>query len=233
MKKQICLTLVLALLLCGCSGGSEPQTGKVVPRETEAAVTQPAEPERSASLGRLEGGEYINEYVGYGCTLGSSWTFYSAEELQELPENVAELMEGTQVGDTAAQLTQISDMMAENAGDLTTVNVLYTRLSLQERLAYEVLEEKTILEQVLSQKDALISSYAQAGIDVSEMELVQISFLGESRWAVHTTAAMQGVPYFVLQVYDYHLGEYGVVTTFASFVEDRTGALPELFYPLD
>lgn len=231
MKKLISLAMVLALLLCGC-GSDAPVSGQVTPQQTEA-TTAPTEPERTASLGRIEGGVYTNEYVGYGCELDSSWVFYSAEELQELPDNVSELLEGTEVGDATAEMTQISDMMAENAEALTTMNVLYTKLGVQERLAYVVLSEKDILEQVLGQKDVLISSYAQAGIEVSDMELTTVTFLGQERSAIRTTATVQGVPYYLLQLYDYHLGQYGVVTTFASFVEDNTESMLDLFYALD
>lgn len=228
MKKLFCILIALTLLLCGCAPREEaPVAGQITPAQTEAA-----EETRPVSLGRAEGGEYVNEYVGYGCSFGSGWTLYGADQLQELPDNIAEMMEGTEMGDKISQYTQITDMMAENVDQLTTVNVVYTQLGLQERLAYAVLSEKEILEQVLSQQDMLIESYAAAGIYVSDMELVTVTFLGQERYAIHTTATMQDVPYFILQVYDYHLGSYGVVTTFASFIEDNTAALPVLFYSL-
>lgn len=234
MKKPVCLILCLCLLLCGCGGSAEPQSGKVVPKETAAPTeTQATEPERAASLGRIEGGEYINEYVGFGCRLDSNWTFYSAEELQTLPENIAEMMAGTEVGDAAAGLTQISDMMAENVEELATLNILYTKLTLQERLAYAALSEKAILEQILNQKDALTESYAQIGMEVTSMELISVTFLGQERWAIHTVGTSQSVPCYILQVYDCHLGQYSVVTTFTSFVEDKTSDMLDLFYPLE
>lgn len=250
MKKLFCIVLALSLLLCGCGGEKAPQPAETAPPalqeqpaatepapvETEAAETEAVPEEtqakRDVTLGRIEGSNYINEYVGYGCGFGSGWDIYGADQLQELPANIAELLEDTEMGDTLAQRTQISDMMAENLDQLTTVNVLYTQLGLQERLAYAMLDEKEILEQVLSQEETLVESYAAAGIMVSDMELVTVEFLGQERYAIHTTATMQDVPYFVLQVYDYHLGAYGVVTTFASFVEDNTAYLPALFYAL-
>lgn len=232
MKKWICLLMILSLLLCGCSGQEDaPVSGQVTPQETAAPET-PTEPARTASLGRIEGGVYTNEYVGFGCELDSSWVFYSAEELQELPENVAEILEGTEVGDTMSEITQITDMMAENETELTTMNVLYTKLGVQERLAYAVLSEREILEQVLEQKDMLISSYAQAGIVVSDMEMVTVTFLGQERSAILTTASVQEIPYYILQLYNYDLGQYGVVTTFSSFLEDNTHSMLELFYAI-
>lgn len=234
MKRNlICLLMILSLLLCGCSGQKDaPVSGQVTSQETEAAQVT-TEPERNASLGRIEDGVYTNEYVGFGCELDSSWVFYSAEELQQLPENIAQMLEGTEVGDTMSEITQITDMMAENEAELTTMNVLYTKLSVQERLAYALLSEREILEQVLEQKDMLISSYAQAGIEVSDMEIVTVSFLGQERSAVLTTATVQGVPYYILQLYHYDLGQYGVVVTFSSFLEDNTRSMLDLFYSIE
>lgn len=250
MKKLLCIALTLCLLLCGCSSTKAPEASETAPAalqeqpETEApAVTEPAPTEteapveetqaqRNVTLGRISGNEYINEYVGYGCRFEEGWDLYGADELQELPGNVADLFEGTELGDTLSQYTQITDMLAENVDALTTVNVVYTKLGLQERLAYALMDEKSLLEQVLSQQELMIESYTAAGILVSDMELVTVNFLGEERYAIHTTATMQEVPYFILQVYDYHLGSYGVVTTFASFIEDNTASLPALFYPL-
>lgn len=235
MKKLICLLLVLPLVLCACGGSEKPVSGQVVPVQTEAApaeTTAPAPEDRPVSLGRMEGGEYINEYVGYGCKLDSSWSFYTAEELQELPGNIAELLEGTEMGENMEQYTQISDMMAENVEELVTMNVQYTKLGMQERLAYAMVSEEEILQQVLNQKDTMISAYAQAGIEVFSMEMVSVTFLGQPRHAIHTTAQIQGMDYFILQIFDHHLGQYSVVTTFGSYLEDKTEAMLDLFYPL-
>ena len=223
MKKLLCIVLTLCILLCGCGGTKDKQATETAPSALQ---------ERSVVLGRIENGKYTNEYVGFGCDFGSDWDLYGADELQDIPANVAEMLQGTEAGDIIEQYTQISDMMAENVEDLTTVNILYTKLGLQERLAYALMEEKDILEQVLSQQDILVDSYKAAGIYISDMELVTVSFLGETRYAIHTTATMQEVPYYILQIYEYHLGAYGVVTTFASFIEDNTASLPAMFYSI-
>ena len=244
MKKLICLllALVMALSLAACGGEGEVSS-KVDPNQEAAPaivpagkVEQPEEtvaPEKELSLGRMEGGVYTNEYVGFACKLDSNWTFLSAKELEQIPSAVTDAISGSELGDALADVQQFTDMMAENANDLTTMNVLYQKLSIQERLAYAVMSEEQVIDDTMAQSDMLIDAYAQAGILVSSMEKVKVTFLGEERIAIHTTATIQDVPYYILQFFDFNLGSYTVTTTVSSFVEDKTGDLAALFYRLE
>ena len=81
--------------------------------------------------------------------------------------------------------------------------------------------------------DTLISSYAQAGIMVSTMEKVTVSFLGEQRVALKTVGTLADMDYYILQIMDYKLGSYGVTLTLSSFVEDKTESMLELFYAVE
>lgn len=245
MKKLICLllALVMALSLAACGGGEGEVSGKVDVNQEAAPATVPAgkveqpeetaAPENELSLGRMEGGVYTNEYVGFACKLDSNWTFLSAKELEQIPSAVSDALSGSELGDALADVQQFTDMMAENANDLTTMNVLYQKLSIQERLAYAALNEDQVVDATLEQSDAMVAAYAQAGIAVSAMKKVKVTFLGEERTAIHTTATIQDVPYYVLQFFDFDLGGYAVTTTVASYVEDRTADLAGLFYKLE
>lgn len=233
---RILAVLLVLLLLAGCGGEPEEVGGQITPAgdsTTPVEATEAPNPEKKAALGRLEGGVYTNSYAGYGCTLDESWTFYTAEELQELPENVAELLEGSELGDQNDFLQQITDMMAENVNDLTTINVLYQKLSMQERLAYMALNEEQIMDVTLGQMDAMVDAYAQAGIMVDTMEKTAVTFLGEERTALLTSSTIEDIPYYTLQLFDYHLGQYSVTLTLASYVENNTAQLLELFYEVE
>lgn len=233
------VVLVFAMLLSGCGGET---SGQVTPVENaqatqpagtvQAAETEPAAAENPLALGRLEGGIYTNTYIGIGCELDSGWTFYSAEELQEIPGNVREAMEGSEMEELLADSQQLTDMMAENVDELLSMNILYTKLDMQERLAYAVMSEEEVIDVTLEQKDLLISSYAQAGIEASSIEKTTVTFLGEEHTALHTTATIEGINYYVLQVFDYTLGQYGVTISFSSYVEDNTAKMLDLFYKL-
>lgn len=228
MKKFLVILLVIALMLTGC-GKSQP--AEEVPAGTiEQHETEPVLEEKPVSMGRLEGGTYINEYAGFACDLDSSWTFMGAEELQDIPENTRKLFEGSELAEEVDTLSQFTDMLAENVDQMATINVLYQKHSMQERLAYAVLDESEILDSLLEMQDKLIEAYNQAGFEVDAMEKVTVSFLGETRVALRTSMHLEDIPYYTLQLFDYDLGRYSVTLTLASFVEDNTESLMELFY---
>ena len=51
--------------------------------------------------------------------------------------------------------------------------------------------------------------------------------------ALHTIAVVQNVPYYTLQFFDFDLGAYSVTLTLASYEEDNTMSLADLFYAVD
>lgn len=243
MKKIISLLLALAMVLslaaCG-SSASEPPKGDIkpledteqesnTPQQTEEE-TQPAEDDNSFSLGAMQGGIYENTYAGFGCKLNENWVYKTAEELQDVTGLTEEMFEGTDLDFSA--YNQILDMMADCSDPFASINIQYTALSAQERLAHAMAGEEGLIDGTLQQKDLLISTYAQAGIDVSAMEKVTVNFCGEERFAIHTTASVQDTPYYILQLFYTNIGPYYVTVTLGAFVEDTTPQLAELFYKL-
>lgn len=247
MKRMISalLALILVLGLCGCSG-NKSVSGTVTPRETEPEKTgstetaaAPAETEAASealvdgevSLGEMKGGVYTNAYAGFGCELDESWSFKTAEELQDLSQLTEEMLQDSTIADS--RYSTITDMMAENYELLASINVNYTLLSVSDRVTFSTISEETLIDATLLQKDNMIQSYAQAGIQVSSMEKTQVSFLGEQHYAIHTVATIEDTPYYLIQLFCFNLGgQYNVTLTLASFVEDNTASLLELFYPV-
>lgn len=230
MKRVLVLFLILAMLLAGC-GDSTPESsvaGTVEPT-TEAAA--PAE--TPVTMGRLEGGTYINDYAGYACELDSNWTFYSAEELQELPDNVKELIADTEMADVIGDVPQFTDMMAENVNEMVTVNALYQKHTMQERLGFAMLTDAELIDGTLEEQDVMKEAYAQAGMDVESMERITVTFLGEDREVLRTVGTVAGTPFYMVQIFDYHLGQYSVTLTVNSYLEDKTQQVLDLFYPVN
>ncbi len=229
------LAMAMAFTACGgddaekISGGITPAVvDEKEPEETDATETD--ETGKTTSLGRVQGGMYVNEYMGISCNLDEGWEFYTAEELQEMPEDVAAMFEGTDVEDEMSQMTYITDMSAENAEELTNMNIIYEKMDLQQRLAFKSMTNTDIVDGMLThQKDVLISTYAQAGINVQEMSKKTVNFCGEERDVLYMACDISGVAYYAIQVFDYSLGDYSVTLTVTSFVEDKTEELLTLF----
>ncbi len=223
MKKTVrillALSLIAALLLCGC-GGDDPK-GTVAPNETTA--------ENPLSLGRMEGGVYTNAYAELSCKLDESWTYLGAEELQELPETVKDMVSDTDLGEVMSDMQQFTDMAAENAELLCNMNLLMTKLDLQSRLTYVAMTEEQIMEAMLTEKDTMIAAYAQMGINVTTMELRKVQFAGQEHTALYTAGDSSGIPVFMTQIMDYHKGAYGITLTLTSFVEDNSETMLALF----
>lgn len=236
MKRNLSILLVLVMLLslmAGCSGKQDEPNNANVSNNVPETTAAPAEEERPLALGVVDGNTYTNTYAGLGITLDSGWSIQTADELQTLPETVKESMEGTALGDAMKDVQQFTDMFAENVDDLTNMNILFQKQSMQERIAFKLLSEEEIIDETLNQKDSMIEAYAAAGINVTSMEKVTVTFLGEEHFALKTVADTQGVPYYMLQVFDYHLGEYSIVITLASFLEDNTEPMLDLFYVVE
>lgn len=253
MKKQLTLLLAALLLLgllTGCGGDAQTRPGTVTPPATEPAATEPVtppatEPEetpppvtppaaesREFTIGTFENGRYTNEFLGIGCALDESWQVSTALELLELNGEVEEILSEAQLINTLADAVQTSEMMAMNQTDLSSINIMYTKLDDTQKQAYAAMSEKEYLDDVLSQSDLIIALFSQTGIDVSAMELVDVTFAGESRLAIHTTAAIGDMDYYMLQLHDHSAGDYSALITFASFETDTTAQMAALFYPL-
>ena len=259
MKKILSLVLALALALsmtaCGLLSSeapkgeykpveqTEPEQTATEPEDTEAEAAEPedtqseaeepaeAEAEDEFALGTMQGGVYENTYVGYGCVLDESWVYKTAEELQDISDLTQAIFE--QGGVDVAAYSQITDMMAERMDPISSINIQYTALGAEERLAHMLVGDEGIIDATMEQKDTLIATYAQVGIEVSSLEKVSVTFCGEQRWAIRTEATVQGIPYYLIQMFDTNIGPYFVTLTLGSFEVDATDELLSLFYSLD
>lgn len=238
MKKNfytlITLLLAASLALAGCGAEEETAVEETVAAATEAVVEETTEATAPAGkdvvLGTYTDHVYENAYAGFGAELDDGWTVATSEQLQDLPAEITELLKGTEVGETAQKYSQIMDIQAQSNELMANFNVLYTELSTAERIAYALQNEDSVADMILSQKDVLVSSYDQVGIEVSSIEKTNVTFLGQEHVAVKTVGTTQGMDVYIVQVFNYQLGRYAVTATFSTFVEDSTQEILDLFY---
>lgn len=194
--------------------------------------TESVEEASNLSLGYWEGDTYINEYTGFVCDLDASWTIYSAQDLQELPEQVTNAG-SEELGDFLKNYTQLYAMMAENTTDPLSINLLYQKMTPEQMVYYGSLNKEELIDTTLAEVAMLEEYYSSLGITVYSHEKVKVTFMGEEHYALYSVMELQGIPYYTLQLVDYSLGEYGMTLTLASYVEDKTQSMLELFKPLN
>ena len=246
MKKKnlaIILLLAVAFLLCACSGKSDDPQGAVKAEDTaessavsgqlitaEPEDSQAVQSENPLSLGRIQGGTYTNEYLGLECKLDDSWEFFSAEELQQMPELVAEALEGSALEEALVDYPQITDIQAECVEDMTGFNIIYRKMSMEEKLWYMGKSDEDVINELLQQQQLMAESYAQAGLIVQEMSSQEVNFLGEQRIALYTYCKVNDLDYYILQIFENNIGTYAATLTFNSFVENNAQQIMDLFY---
>ena len=257
MRKKLCLLLSLLLLaaMLGACGG-EPEESTIAPVATQApespAAQEPAgeepageepdaadgglaEAERQLSLGSFSGSTYTNSYAGFGCTLDGSWTFADAQQLQQLTEASAGLVSEADVENyfSTTNTTSLTDMYAESSEMMATVNVLYSKVSVAERLAYSTLDEEGVIDATLAQSEQLKSIYESMGVSITSTEKVLVNFLGEEHYAMKTVTDTGGVAGYMLQFIDPFRGSYSITTTIVCYGQDNTQAVADMFFPVE
>lgn len=250
-KRWLAMMLALVMvLLAGCGGNDNKDSSEDFRKDennlsskkdensgeggktTESDENDEQENE-PLTIGKLENGVYTNTYLGIGCVLDSDWTYYSAEELQDLQGIVIESMDGTVIGEAVADQTQIIDMMAENVDELFSVNITLTKLSKSDQRLYKEMTNDEVIDGVLSMQELMAEAFVSSGIEMDKMEKVTVPFLGENRAAVLISAHIGEIEYYCIQLYFYGAQEYGAVLTLCSYVENRTEELLDLFFALE
>ncbi len=230
--------LISALLLSGC--GSNPSTpadpSAPTSEQTSEQTTAPTQAATSSDdlapvvLGVVNGNVYENQYLGIGCDFPDNWKLSSAEELQDLPDAIADILADTELN---ADIPQIMDFYALDAEQSTTVNVLYTETSAAERLSFLLMDEEDMIDSLLTQKDMLKRSYSQMGMEPISMEKATTTFLGEEHFVLKTLCSVEGMEIYITQFFSYDLGgKYYATTTFSGLSEEAVQGAMDLFYAL-
>lgn len=129
--------------------------------------------------------------------------------------------------------TSLTDMYAESSEMMATVNVLYSKVSVAERLAYSTLDEEGVIDATLAQSEQLKSIYESMGVSITSTEKVLVNFLGEEHYAMKTVTDTGGVAGYMLQFIDPFRGSYSITTTIVCYGQDNTQAVADMFFPVE
>ncbi len=236
MKKRI-LTATLALLmllalLAGCAGGDPKGTieplRSAAPEGTEPADGGDGDGEELFQAGSAEGGTYTNEMLGLGCTLDSSWTFASEDEIAATFGMAKELIEQAETGVELDDAQTFTDMYVYADGGMRNINIQVQTLGAMEGGAMKQMSEEEILDNILPILEETMTS-AYAGVGTVTCEKADARFLDEDHKAIAMVTTAQDTQLYQKQVY-LPKGRYVAIVTCTSVGEDTTDELLELFY---
>lgn len=223
---SLLLLVVLLLLPAGCKKDPDDVSGSLVPdsqpSQESSASTEESEDE-ALSIGQVNGGRYENKYFGFGCSLDSTWTYASQEQLQAQNGLTAEMFDDEALQEQLRNSNMFYDMMAATEDGYCNINVVVQNMGL---LYGSILSEDTIVDQSIQ---ALPNQMAGAGMTVTSCKAAEVEFAGAAHKAIRMASTIQDVPIYQICVF-IKRGGYITNITLTSFMEDNTDTLLKLFY---
>lgn len=237
MKKIFALMLALSLVFALTACGSEPK-GSVTPNDsssTPAPASTPEntpepvsedEPEDTVGLGSMNGGTYENSFVGIGCKLGGTWTYYSDEEIIEFNGLMVDSIDDEELAGLLSNSDSFYDMVASDEMG-SSVNVVLENLGL---IYGHTLDASGYIDIAL---ESLEGQLALMGVNTTTCEKVSFDFCGEKTDGIYIvgTLGVEGIEVDMYQLMAcVKAGNYMACITACSYFEDITSDILDMFY---
>ena len=257
MKKlSLCLVLVLSLslMLWGCGSvpaekapetqaetaaettaeaeeSTEPQEA---PEETETADEQADDEDRELDLGRIEDGVYTNTYLGISFTPEEGWIMQDAGDLVGALDDIDEkMLKGTELEQYIDQYSHMMVLQAVDPEGLANVNIVYSEQTDAEKRIFREMTNQDVMDMLLSQRDTLVQSFANSGLQTESIEAVELPFAGEDVPALRILGNVQGIDLCILQISEFTLGNYSAAISITAGDEAQALEVADMFQPLN
>lgn len=201
-----------------------PSTGAETEPETEPETVP--EEEAEFELGVTSGGTYENAFIGIGCSLDESWTFFNEEQIQELNGVMLESTDDEAIREQLEQMGNIYDMYALSADGMATLVVAMENLGV---LYGAVMDEEAYIDATMVNLEDGLASYGYTDIT---LEKVTVDFAGQERLGIQIHSYLSGCEIFQKQVY-IKVGNYMANICVTSSIMDITDNLAALFYTVE
>lgn len=214
---SLIMTLIMVLALCACTSNDD------VKGKTETGTSESAAPEKELELGSVSGGKYENAYFGFGCELDDQWTYATEEQLLDMVQTTADLVDDENFKDELLKADMFYDMMTYFYDGATNMNVVVQNLG----ATYgTLLDEEAIVEQNVK---SLPEQFAAASMEVQSCEQVVVEFAGADHAGILIHSTTSGSDVYQLQAY-VKTGKYVAIITMSSPLEDNIDAMLGFFY---
>lgn len=214
---SLIMALIMVFTLCACTSNDD------VKGKTETGTSESAAPEKELELGSVSGGKYENAYFGFGCELDDQWTYATEEQLLDMVQATADLVDDENFKDELLKADMFYDMMTYFYDGATNMNVVVQNLG----ATYgTLLDEEAIVEQNVK---SLPEQFAAASMEVQSCEQVVVEFAGADHAGILIHSIASGSDVYQLQAY-VKTGKYVAIITMSSPLEDNIDAMLGFFY---
>lgn len=193
--------------------------------EAEAAADDSAE-DFWAAFGTTKDGTYINEDLGFGCTLDEEWILLSEDEIAALNQLSIDSFDDETIQEQLANVDMFYELVAQHGQGLGMIQVVVENLG---RLYGSVLTLDQYIELTVQSLEA---SMPATGIQDCVVETLTVRFGGGDRDAIRFTGNMSGVEIYQMMV-PIKYGEQVALYAVTSYGEDLCGEYLSLFYAVN
>ena len=211
--------MVFCLCSCASEGGDEPTV--TTSPATEPATTAPQA--KDPQLGNFADGVYTNEFVGIRCTVDEQWQVYSDAQLAQLNGLVLDAMTDADLVEQLKRSNVAYLFYAAADNGHRTINVVLENIGVFNGV---LLDEKSYVDLSVEQIPAALQSMGLTNVTA---EATTVRFAGAKHAAVRVQGVYSGVDFYEMLVC-IKIGSYFGVVTVASYHEDATSTLLEMFH---
>ena len=218
MKKTKLIALLLVLTFAAGLFSCTRDVRGTVESDTSAGTD---EGEDSFELGSSAGNVYTNRFLGIGCKLDESWSFYTDEQIAELNGRVGEMM-----NEDYSKIWEKADIIydmyvADGHGDSININI--TNMGIANGLIYS---EDNYAKQSLEQ---MPKAFESSGLEITGSEVTTATLAGAQHAAIDLTLDYGGVTIYE-RIVCIKKGVYMACVTFTVLDKADLATLFESFY---
>ena len=166
------------------------------------------EKEKTISRGTIEGNVYTSEFMGLSFTKPDSWVYSTDEEIAQVMNVGAEILERSEFEQKAAELATIYDMMVKDMLWGNNINISFENLVMSQASNITVEQYIETFKALMNQQAAMMN------YEFAETEAVKLGELDFSK--VAATGSYSGVS-FDQYIYLRKEGTYMIVITISVF----------------
>lgn len=244
LKKLLILFMMLSMVVCAtaCGNSDEDDIRGQINKDTESEsqnsessedteinnTTENSETseneEPSLSLNNAKGSTYESSFMGLGWTLPDGWIFFNEDQLKQMNNITADMIDDKQIQEALKNATLICDMYAMNSITGDTINIQLEKLTGLTSLY----DAETYVDASIS---SLPSALQSAGYTNITTEKTTVTIAGEDHPGISLAATYSGVVVYE-KLACIKIGNYMAVITTASTTEANLDVIFANFYSL-